>query len=83
MIRPSYRSHNVQDLDPGGKLSNPGGHAARARGMKFFSKIYEIPRAAAARVLCASFVPVKFTVCIVRKGGPVLGYNIIVVAKQY
>jgi hypothetical protein len=30
--------------------------------MKFFSKNYEIPRATAARVLCASFVPVKFTV---------------------
>jgi hypothetical protein len=28
----------------------------------FFPKIYEIPRAYAARVLCASFVPVNSTV---------------------
>jgi hypothetical protein len=32
-----------------GKLSNARGRAARARCMKFFSKIYKIPRAAAAR----------------------------------
>ena len=30
--------------------------------MKFSPKIYEIPRAVAARVRCAIFVPVKFTV---------------------
>jgi hypothetical protein len=32
-----------------GKLPNPRGRAARARCMKFVSKIYEIPRAYAAR----------------------------------
>jgi hypothetical protein len=30
--------------------------------MKFFSKIYEIPRAGAARVLCVSFLPLNSTV---------------------
>jgi hypothetical protein len=29
---------------------------------EFFSKIYEIPRTAAPRVLCASFFLLKFTV---------------------
>ena len=47
-----------------GKLSNPRGHAARARCMKVFSKIYENPRARAARALCASFLLVKSVVCI-------------------
>ena len=37
-----------------GKLSRARGRAARARCMKFFSKIYEIPRAAAARVCDAA-----------------------------
>ena len=30
--------------------------------MNFFSKIYEIPRATAARTRCASFVPINSTV---------------------
>jgi hypothetical protein len=45
-----------------GKLSNARCGVARARCMNFFSKIYEIPRATAARARCASSLPVKFTV---------------------
>jgi hypothetical protein len=37
--------------------------ARRARAMhNFFSKIYENPRALAARALCASFLPLNSTV---------------------
>jgi hypothetical protein len=45
-----------------GKLSNPRGRAARARCMKFFSKIYEISRASAAQARCASSLPDNSTV---------------------
>ena len=64
MIPPSYRRRNVptSNLNPGRVNCQTREAAPRAKCMKFFSKIYEIPRAAAVRVLCASFVPVKFTV---------------------
>ena len=64
MIPPSYRRRNVptSNLNPGRVNCQTREAAPRARCMKFFSKIYEIPRVAAALVLCASFVPVKFTV---------------------
>ena len=53
------RAGNVPDLDPG----RVNCRDMRARCMNFFSsKIYEIPRAAAARAWCASFVPLKLTV---------------------
>ena len=42
-----------------GKLSNPRARATRAACME---KIYEIPRACAARELCADFLPIKSTV---------------------
>jgi hypothetical protein len=49
-----------------GKLPNPRGRAARERCMKFVSKIYEIPRATVARAPCASSVPVKLTVALIK-----------------
>ena len=51
---PSYRHHNVRDLDPGRVNCQTRVAAPRAQCIKVFSKIYEIPRACAAWALCAS-----------------------------
>jgi hypothetical protein len=59
-----YERQRPQSGSREGKLSNPRRRAARARCMNFFSKIYEIPRAAAARAWCASSLPVKYTVVV-------------------
>jgi hypothetical protein len=63
MIRPSIvkTSQRPQSGSWEGKLSNPRA-APRARCMNFFSKIYEIPRVAAARAWCTSSVLVNSTV---------------------
>ena len=63
MIPPSYGAGNVRSWsDPVVVPSDPHKRAARARCMYFFSKIYEIPRAGAARALCASSLLVNSTV---------------------
>ena len=46
---PRYTEGNVRNLDPGRVNCQTRAAAQRARCMNFFSKIYEIPRAAAAR----------------------------------
>ena len=57
------RSRNVPNLDPGRVNCQTLAGAPRVRDVwNFFSKIYEIPREAAARVRCVSSLPVKYTV---------------------